>query len=346
MSLVDNLETSPAGVSVVICCYNSAARLPETLRHLARQDLANSILWEVIVVVEEGSTDSTADVANRVWQEQGVPTTLRVLVEPIPGKSAKLELGFAKARYDTLVIVDDDNWLNPNYLSRACSLMLKHPEVGALGGKFTAAFEEDPPDWFPQFQNAFAIGPQGDSSGDITDYKHHVAGAGMVVRKSAYEELKLRNFRFLLSGGRKGKLLPGEDLELCYALVLAGYRIWYDENLRLSHFMPKGRLTMDQLRNLLRSSQASWPITDCYQAVLGGRGASAVRGYLRRMRVHSKWVSKSAAKLLLGRQSFMLFRFEFLGWWYSLCCLPALRRAFKMHYKDITKLKRNPTMVR
>ena len=28
------------GVSVVICCHNSAERLPETLRHLAAQEIS------------------------------------------------------------------------------------------------------------------------------------------------------------------------------------------------------------------------------------------------------------------------------------------------------------------
>ncbi len=35
----------PQGVSVVICCFNSAARLPETLRHLARQDCPSNLAW-------------------------------------------------------------------------------------------------------------------------------------------------------------------------------------------------------------------------------------------------------------------------------------------------------------
>jgi len=42
----------PEGVSVIICCYNSAKRLPETLRHLAKQKLDTAFPWEVVVIVD------------------------------------------------------------------------------------------------------------------------------------------------------------------------------------------------------------------------------------------------------------------------------------------------------
>jgi GT2 family glycosyltransferase len=46
----------PAGVSVVVCCHNSASRLPTTLHHLAAQEVPRDLGWEVIVV-DNASTD-------------------------------------------------------------------------------------------------------------------------------------------------------------------------------------------------------------------------------------------------------------------------------------------------
>lgn len=257
MSLVVNgQDSASSGISVVICCYNSAARLPETLKHLARQFLPDSILWEVIIVVDKASTDNTPVVAARVWQDEGAPAPLRLMEEARPGKSFALETGFAAARYGFLTIVDDDNWLHPYYLKRAFHLLHQHPDIGILGGKITASLEVEPPEWFQQFQLIYAVGAQGKVSGDITAYKPHVAGAGMVVRKSGYERLKQGGFHPMLTGGRRGNLTPGEDVELCYALVLAGYRIWYDEELRLTHFMPSGRLTQNHLLELIRRNRS------------------------------------------------------------------------------------------
>ena len=50
------------GVSVVICCYNSAERLPRTLTHLAAQRVSEKLPWEVIVI-DNASQDKTGEVA-------------------------------------------------------------------------------------------------------------------------------------------------------------------------------------------------------------------------------------------------------------------------------------------
>ena len=53
----DALDT--LGVSIVICCHNSAKLLPRTLEHLRAQEVDSTIPWEVIVV-DNASTDNTA----------------------------------------------------------------------------------------------------------------------------------------------------------------------------------------------------------------------------------------------------------------------------------------------
>jgi len=53
--------------------------------------------------------------------------------------------------------------------------------------------------------------------------------------------------------GRKGnRVLAGEDTELCFALRASGWRLWYDDDLTLRHFIPKGRLQWDYALRLSR----------------------------------------------------------------------------------------------
>lgn len=334
--------TDTKGVSVIICCYNSARRLPETLKHLARQIIPESIPWEVIVVVDQASTDDTAAVVASVWQQAGAPTLLQVLVEARPGKSVALETGFTIARYGVLVIVDDDNWLAPDYLERGFHLMCQHPEMGVLGGKITAAFEVEPPAWFQQFQSCYAVGAQGKISGDITDYKPHVAGAGMLVRKSAYEKLKQGGFRPVLTGGRRGNLTAGEDLELCYALAIFGYRIWYDDTLVLTHFMPRSRLIQDHLLEMIRRNRIAGPRQAGYEIALRGGEAGALKFYLHRVWLLGSWLLKSLLKFLLGRESFLRLRIAFGDWAQSLFDYGELRRVMRDDLPRILRLRENP----
>ncbi len=329
------------GVSVVICCHNSTERLPETLKHLSRQSMPPSIPWEVILV-DNASTDYTAVTASRLWGQLGTPVVLRVVNESTPGQACAREAGIRASKHDILVFVDDDNWLAADYLQVAFETMSEHAEIGALGGEITAAFEVTPPGYFRELQAGFAVGPQGNASGDITNYKPHLAGAGIVLRKSAYEELTHRNFQFLLSGRKKNQLNSGEDTELCLALVLLGYRIWYDSRLRLTHFMPVARLSRRYMFRLARGLEASSPVLSCYEAVIRGSGDSAFSVYLQCASKRIVWTIKAVAKLFLNRSSLTAYTIQLVSLGHCLTSLPEVLRVFKRHYPAISKLRRAP----
>lgn len=114
-------------------------------------------------------------------------------------------------------------------------------------------------------QRSYATGPQANQTGKIN---RSLYGAGLSIRKSTWEHLKSNGFQFILSG-RKGKLLTsGEDSELCLAVMLLGYHIFYDEDLHFYHFMPKERLNWPYLIKLTKAFGRSDPIINIYRSVL------------------------------------------------------------------------------
>lgn len=243
------------GVSVVICCHNSAARLPATLAHLVDQ-VATDFPWEVIVV-DNASTDATARVARTHWPADA-PAPLRVVPEPEPGLSHARHRGFREARYAFVSFIDDDNWVCPTWVRTACEVMSEHPDVGVCGSYNEAACEVEPPDWFRRFKASYAVGPQGDHAAGEVTWKYAVCGAGMTVRKAAWEHLVAQGFRSLLVDRKGTALLAGGDSELCFALQLSGWRVWYDPRLKLRHFIPAHRLSWDYLCRLHRGFGAAW----------------------------------------------------------------------------------------
>ena len=233
------------GATVLVCTYNGALRLPQTLAHLAAQQMPAGMAWEV-VLVSNASTDDTLVVAPKLWAELGTPTALRVFDEPRPGKENALIRGFDEARYAYICTVDDDNWLYPDYLAQAIATMQAHPEIGILGAYSEGAYEVAPPAWFEQFQAVYAIGAPSPASGPLARGAN-VAGAGSVISKHGWQLLRACGFEFNNSAKRGAVLSGGEDVELGNALQLAGYKTWYDERLRLRHFMYKERLSWDYL---------------------------------------------------------------------------------------------------
>lgn len=238
------------GVSVVICCYNSAEKLPATLEHLLKQEMNPELPWEVILV-DNASTDNTSDIARSLWPDTA-PVPLRIVHELEPGLSYARKRGVEETRYELVSFVDDDNWLAPNWVQTVAEIMNAHPEIGACGGRTEAVFEADPPFWFDKFQHNFVVGKQAEHAGDITWITGHLWGAGLTVRKNALQELINNNFQHLLTGRKKASLTAGEDYEICYALRLAGWRLWYEPSLVLRHYMPKKRLTWDNLIKMYR----------------------------------------------------------------------------------------------
>lgn len=233
-------------ISVVICTYNGAARLPATLGHLARQVTPPALAWEVILV-DNASTDDTAQVAARVWAEAGAPAPLRVVSEPRPGVSHARATGLDGARGDLIVCLDDDNWVAPDYFAQVLAVMAENPQAGACGGPAQAVYETEPPEWFPAFARRYALGPQGTGR---TGPQKHLWGAGLTVRRDAWRFLREKGFAFSPDCQCRNQRKSGWDSELTWALLLAGGQLWYDPRLSIRHFVPTAKLTESYLLSL------------------------------------------------------------------------------------------------
>lgn len=131
---------APLGVSVVICCHNSARLLPPTLEHLKAQQVVGGIRWEVIVV-DNASTDETAKVALRCWPND-FPVRLRVVAEPKLGLSHARERGFREAQFEIVGFVDDDNWLCEGWVAAVSDALTNDPDLGGVGSLVYPVLEE------------------------------------------------------------------------------------------------------------------------------------------------------------------------------------------------------------
>lgn len=229
------------GISVIICTYNSAARIRETLRHLASQDTNRKFLWEVNLV-DNASTDDTSYIAFQLWKSLDINIPLHIYNEPRPGKSFALDTGINNAKYDFVIVCDDDNWLHPEYITNAFKIISKNKKIGILGGQSIAVVSGELPEWFDEFKDRYAIGKQFEKSGDISP-KMFIWGAGMVFRRKLYKRVYL-NLPPILSGPKLNNRFPGEDVEFCMRIIMYGYQLFYDESLKFSHYIPSNRLSI------------------------------------------------------------------------------------------------------
>ena len=259
-------QTVLPGVSVIICCYNSAERLPQTLTHLKAQKAGSNVPWEVIVV-DNGSTDQTKRVAQENWSKNA-PAPLRVVEESRQGLASARHKGFLASKYEFIGFIDDDNWCDLDWVKTAFEVMSEHSEVGACGGLNEAVFEGEIPDWFNDNKAAYAIGPQGKERGYVAEGRNYLWGAGLIVRKSALRSLFDNDFWFFLEGRKGNRILSGEDSEMCFAIRIANWKLWYEPGLKLKHYLPRRRLTLEHLRRLMKSFGMSIVVFEFYRYFL------------------------------------------------------------------------------
>jgi glycosyltransferase involved in cell wall biosynthesis len=255
-----------AGISVIVCCFNSAARIELTLRHLLNQELNTGLNWEIIVI-DNRSTDDTANLATELLQDQAGPIDWKVVNENEPGLTNARNKGFEEARFNIVLMVDDDNSLAPDYVQGIWNSFQNNPKVGMVGGTGIAALESEPPAWFKQYDYCYAIGPQSDGKQPV----EHLYGAGLALRMDLLEKLRNAGFRSLLTDRVGNSLMSGGDTELCFAFRLAGYELVHRHDLTFTHHLPSARVNWKYLRRLFSGFGHTKAYMELYTSAVSGR---------------------------------------------------------------------------
>lgn len=234
------------GISVIVCCYNSSDKITPTLQHLILQKCR--IKYEVILV-DNSSRDDTVDVAKSIIRNEGSNLDFKIIEEKVQGLSYARLSGIKASKYEYIVFCDDDNWLSEQYLQKAHDIFQHDDRIGIAFGTSTSVYEVLPPNWFYDFEQALAVGMEGQKTGRI-EPPLVPWGAGMILRKAIFNKVIGAEATSILSD-RKGKnLSSGGDTEICYQFRKAGYDWWYDTDLNLHHFISKERIEWKYLKNL------------------------------------------------------------------------------------------------
>lgn len=250
------------GITVLICTYNGSKRLFKTLDALKGQTGIDNIDWEVIVI-DNASDDHTGEISKEIWGNCVIP--FKVLVEPIPGKTNAMRRGIKYSKYEYIIIVDDDNWLFPDYIQKAYEIMENDLSIAVLGGKGEPVFECPITPGLEQFEPALAVGSQLNQEYGYLTSRNYLYGAGSVIRKKYYCELIKQGHRFFLADRTGKKFTSGGDDEICIALKLCGYNLYYSSSLKFKHEISKDKVTRSSFIKLYRSFGKSEFVSDQYK---------------------------------------------------------------------------------
>jgi|SRR5215218_707737 len=199
-------------VSVVVPTRNRAGYLDVTLASLAAQ--SGDVPYEV-VVVDDGSTDDSAAVAER----HGVPV---VRHESSRGPNAARNAGVAATRAPLVALVDDDVRVPAGWVAALAAGAERHSWADALGGPIRASLEGPAPRGCGRESapiTTLDLGPEDRE----TDF---VWSANMALRRSAVERI---------GGFDESVPIYGDEEEWLMRLHSDGGRVAYIADAWLEH---------------------------------------------------------------------------------------------------------------
>ena len=205
----ERAEFTPA-VSIVVPAFNEAVGIERTVRSLA----ASKYPALEIVVVDDGSTDGTAEIVDRLE----LPN-VAVLRQPNSGKPAALNTGIEESQHDIVVMVDADTIFEPTTIGHLVQAF-RSPDVGAVSGNTKV----------------------GNRRGLLGRWQHIEYVMGFNLDRRLYDVLRcmptvpgaigaFRRRALVDVGGISGETLA-EDTDLTLAIGRAGWRVVYEENAR------------------------------------------------------------------------------------------------------------------
>lgn len=231
--------------TILICTYNRADFLADTLDSLAQLKVRQPFTWDVLVA-DNNSTDDTRRVIEA--RVSSYPVPLRYLFEGRQGKSYALNTGIAATPARVIVFTDDDVRVPELWLEAAVRPLLERQDIDYTGGPVRPMWGAPKPSWLDEKGNlggTIAVKDHGAGPFIFEDRKKTPLGVNMAVRRSLIE--RIGGFRPDL--GRSGKSLLGqEQAEFFYRSRQAGARGLYVPEMILDHLVPASRLTRSYFR--------------------------------------------------------------------------------------------------
>ncbi|WP_329499783.1 bifunctional polysaccharide deacetylase/glycosyltransferase family 2 protein [Kitasatospora herbaricolor] len=224
-------------VSVIVPAYNESAGIEAAVRSLLASDHPVEI-----IVVDDGSTDGTADLVEAL-DLPGV----RVIRQRNAGKPAALNTGIAAASCDLLVMVDGDTVFEPDAV-RMIVQPFAHRRVGAVSGNAKVVNRGG---LLGRWQHIeYVVGFNLDRRlFDLAECMPTVPGAVGAFRREA-----------LLRVGGVSDITLAEDTDLTMALCRDGWRVVYEERAKAWTEAPAslGALWKQRYRWCYGTLQAMW----------------------------------------------------------------------------------------
>lgn len=212
------------GFSCILPTYNRCDVVERTLRHLIACDYPND-RYEILVA--DNSSDGTPQMVERVAAETDVAIRLLASNERLP--AVKRNQAIHQARFEYVILMNDDVWVRPDFLTQHERSQLEATQPTAVLGHVEQSAEM-PQDPFVRWYQPFAYWEISDRVGDDLPWSYFWSMNLSLPRA----ELLDRNLLFHEDWAEIGS----EDVELGWRWTHAGNPLVYNPQAWAEHYHP------------------------------------------------------------------------------------------------------------
>lgn len=231
--------------SIIVCTYNRDKYLYGALQCIAENGYPTDA-YE-IVLVNNMSTDNTEGECQR-FQNDYPTVNFRYFVETQQGLSFARNRGIKESRGEILLFLDDDSYIQPNYLINLQHQLEAFPNADAFGGKIDPVFESgEPPKWLSKWNYSWVSAIDMGDKVCPFEGKAFPIGANMGISKAMLSKIGVFNTEL---GRSKKNLMGGEEKDLFERIRQQGRSIYYFPDVVVQHVIPPSRTTKDYVKRL------------------------------------------------------------------------------------------------
>ena len=269
------MQQTTCDISVVIPLYNKASDIYLTLTSV----LVQSVRPREVIVVDDGSTDGSAEIVERMIADQPHVRLVNA------GVSAARNRAIEMAQSEWVALLDGDDLWSPDYLKAVQQMIERWPECGAIG---TGFFVED------RFRRIVGATPEKTGKVDFFEESMH----RYVLIPSA---TTLRRDLVLRLGGFPEGMRMGEDQYLWTKIAREADVVFYAEPMIIYQ-----KSASNNSASLYRPEQSKYSLEDLYD-----ESASAISNeYVARVALGKALVESARGGTKQARRALEFFSYN------------------------------------
>jgi len=211
-------KIQPVLISVIIPTLNSENTIHDTLSSIFLNNFPRES-YEVIVV-DNGSIDNTMKVV------RGFPAKLFSC--PRKGQAPARNRGLQEARGDIICFTDSDVIVPRNWLEKVARFLKDHPEVDGMGGRVfppSKGHKNLIHKWVGEIYYEDQDFPKEITKSRFLSYRGSLYSANCSYRREV----------LLSQNGFDETLWDGNDIDLCWRLILKGKNLIFNPDIKVTH---------------------------------------------------------------------------------------------------------------